>query len=197
MKEKVLIGAGGSAKDIKAHMNTPLIKCFVDDKYLDSKQKNLFSITEFNPDTMKALITVSNPEDRKQIYNKMPLDTEYYTFIHPSAQILSNNCVIGIGSFIGANCIITTNVVLGNHSQVNFGSSIGHDCKIKNFFTLAPGARLSGNCTINECVHIGANASVREKLTICKNVTIGLQSGVVRDINQSGIYVGSPVKKIS
>jgi len=34
------------------------------------------------------------------------------------------------------------------------------------------------------------------KTTICDNVTIGLNSGVVKDINEKGVYVGLPVRKI-
>ena len=37
MKEKVIIGAGGAAKELKAHMNQRDIKCFVDDDFFDFK----------------------------------------------------------------------------------------------------------------------------------------------------------------
>jgi len=43
---------------------------------------------------------------------------------------------------------------------------------------------------------MGNNSSIREKINICDNVTIGLNSGVVKDINEGGVYVGLPVKKI-
>jgi serine acetyltransferase len=55
---------------------------------------------------------------------------------------------------------------------------------------------LSGDVIIKDQVYIGTNSSVREKISICDNVTIGLNSGVVKDINESGTYVGSPLKKI-
>jgi serine acetyltransferase len=61
---------------------------------------------------------------------------------------------------------------------------------------MMPGSILSGDVIIKDQVYIGTNSSVREKISICDNVTIGLNSGVVKDINESGTYVGSPLKKI-
>ena len=37
---------------------------------------------------------------------------------------------------------------------------------------------------------------IREKISICDDVIIGLNSGVVGDIVESGVYVGTPAKKI-
>ena len=196
MKEKVLIGAGGFAREVRAHMNEYKMKCFVDQKYFQPNADNIFPISEFDPSRMQALIVVGEPHDRKTIFNRMPIETEYFTFIHPSAQLLGDDIVIGKGSFIAANCIITTNVHLGDHTQLNLSSTIGHDCRIGDFFTTAPGAKISGNCHLGKCVYVGTNASIREKINVCENVTIGLQAGVVKHINESGIYVGCPAKKI-
>ena len=80
--------------------------------------------------------------------------------------------------------------------QLNLHTTIGHDCIINDFFTTAPGVKISGNSMIGKCVYFGSNSSIKQKLKVCDNVTIGLNSGVVKDINESGIYGGVPVKKI-
>ena len=196
MKEKVLIGSGGFAREVRAHINNNKIKCFVDQKYFQLNDDNIFEMSEFDPSKMQALIVVGEPKHRKDILNRMPKETEFFTFIHPSAQLLGDDIVIGKGSFISANCIITTNVHLGDHTQLNLCSTIGHDCRIGDFFTSAPGSKISGNCHLGECVYVGTNASIREKVNVCDNVTIGLQAGVVQHIIESGIYVGCPAKKI-
>ena len=59
-----------------------------------------------------------------------------------------------------------------------------------------PGSIISGNCKIGNRVYLGTNSCIREKLSIGDDTIIGLSSGVVKDINKSGVYVGSPVKKI-
>jgi UDP-3-O-[3-hydroxymyristoyl] glucosamine N-acyltransferase len=61
---------------------------------------------------------------------------------------------------------------------------------------MMPGSIISGNCKIGNNVYIGSNSSVREKITICDNVIIGLNGGVVKNITKEGVYVGLPVKKI-
>jgi UDP-3-O-[3-hydroxymyristoyl] glucosamine N-acyltransferase len=59
-----------------------------------------------------------------------------------------------------------------------------------------PGSIVSGNVTLGNKVYLGTNSCIREKINICDNVTIGLITGVVKDITQSGVWVGSPIKKI-
>jgi sugar O-acyltransferase (sialic acid O-acetyltransferase NeuD family) len=156
----------------------------------------IYPLSQFDPDKMTALIVVGDPVDRKNIANRLPKETEYFTFIHKSAQILDLKVEIGAGSIITANCIITTNVKIGKHCHLNLMSTVGHDCIIGDFFTTAPGAKISGNCTIGECVYVGTNASIKEKLSIHSLVKIGLNSGVVKHIEEPGIYVGTPAKKI-
>lgn len=196
MKEKVLIGAGSFAREVRAHMNNFKMKCFVNQKYFQPNDDNILLMSEFDPLTMQALIVVGDPNDRKAIFNKMPIETEYFTFIHPSAQLLGDDIVTGIGTYISANCIITTNVHLGDHTQLNLSSTIGHDCVIGKFFTTAPGVNISGKCDFGERVYIGTNSSIKDKIHICDDVVIGLQAGVVKDINEPGVYVGCPAQKI-
>ena len=91
---------------------------------------------------------------------------------------------------------LTTNIKLGKHSHLNLQTTIGHDCNIGDFFTTAPGAKISGNCKIGDRVYIGTNSSTREKITICNDVTLGLNSGVIKNISDPGIYVGTPAIKV-
>ena len=196
MKEKVLIGSGGFAQEVKAHMNNFKMKCFVDDKYFSPNQDNTYLIKDFNPLKMQALIVVGDPSDRKKIFDSMPLNTEYFTFIHPTVQIMDDNIEVGEGSFIGANSILTTNIKLGKHALLNRGNHIGHDCLIQDYFSAMPGAIISGNVTIGDCVYMGTNSSIKEKINVCDKVIIGSNATVVKNITESGTYVGVPAKKI-
>jgi sugar O-acyltransferase (sialic acid O-acetyltransferase NeuD family) len=194
--KKALIGAGGFANEVKAQMGDFNMICFIDDEYYKPNDKNILPLSQFNPNDYEVLIAVGDPTDRKDIVNKLPKKTKYFTFIHPSVQILGNDVTIGDGSIICAGSIITTNCVIGNHTHLNLQTTIGHDCRIGDFFTTAPGAKVSGNCTIGNCVYIGTNVSIKQKIEICDNVIIGLNAGVVKNILISGTYVGVPAKKI-
>jgi sugar O-acyltransferase (sialic acid O-acetyltransferase NeuD family) len=192
---KALIGAGGFAREIKAHMSQPDMLCFVDEKYYTGEPYTK-KLSEFDPEIYEVLIAVGDPRDRFNIVQKLPKETKYFTFIHPSAIIIGKDVKIGEGSIVCAGSIITTNIKIGNHSHLNLHTTIGHDCIIGDYFTTAPGAKISGNCKIYDCVYIGTNASVRQKISIHSFSTIGMNAAVVKNIEQSGIYGGVPAKKI-
>jgi sugar O-acyltransferase (sialic acid O-acetyltransferase NeuD family) len=193
--KKALIGAGGHAREVQFQIGDPTIKCFVDDIYWKPNSDNIYPLSEFNPTVYEVLVAVGNSKDRYDIVNKLPDNTKYFTFIHPSAQILSP-ISIGKGSFIGANCILTCNITIGEHALLNRGNHIGHDTIIGDYFSAMPGAIVSGNCTIYDCVYLGTNSSIKEKITIHSLTTVGMNSCVVKHIKEPGTYVGIPAKKI-
>jgi UDP-3-O-[3-hydroxymyristoyl] glucosamine N-acyltransferase len=59
-----------------------------------------------------------------------------------------------------------------------------------------PGSVVSGNVIIYDCVYLGNNSSIKEKLSIHSLTTIGMNGAVVKHIEEPGTYVGVPVKKI-
>lgn len=190
--KKALIGYGGHAREVMAQMGINL-PCFVDDEYLND---NTISISKFDPNEYMVMVAISNCKSRNDIVNRLPKNTKYFSWIHPTALILGSDIEIGEGSFIGAYSILTTNIKIGNHSILNRGNQIGHDCLIGDFFSAMPGAIISGNVTINNRVYLGSNSSIREKLTIHDDVTIGLNTGVYKSINKSGIYVGQIIREL-
>jgi sugar O-acyltransferase (sialic acid O-acetyltransferase NeuD family) len=190
--KKALIGYGGHAREIISQIGEDLT-CFVDDKYVSEKTKPL---SEFNPNDYVVMVAVGNSKDRFDIVNRLPKDTKYFTWIHPTALIMGNDIEIGEGSFIGAYSILTTNIKLGKHALLNRSVQIGHDCEIGDYFSAMPGSIVSGNVNLGNNVYVGTNSSIREKISICNDVIIGLNSGVVKNINESGIYVGLPASKI-
>ena len=187
-----IFGYGGHAREVSAQIGKP-VTFYADNQYANDIIK---PISNFNPEEESMIIAVANSKDREKIVKKLPSNTKYFTFIHPTVQIISENIKIGVGSFIGMNTILTTNIELGDHTILNRGNQIGHDCIIGNYFSAMPGAIVSGNVTMGDCVYLGTNSSIKEKLKIYNNVIIGSNAAVVKDINASGVYVGVPVKKI-
>jgi sugar O-acyltransferase (sialic acid O-acetyltransferase NeuD family) len=193
--KQALIGAGGHAQEVRAHMGDFTMKCFVDDVYWKPNKDYIFPLSEFDPNEYEVLIAVGDSRTRYDMVNKLPKETKYFTYIHPSAQLLSP-ISIGEGSFIGANCVLTYNIKIGKHAILNRAVHIGHDCIIGDYFSAMPGVIVSGNVTIYDLVYIGTNSSIKEKLSIHSLSTIGLNSGIVKNINEPGTYVGIPSKKI-
>jgi UDP-3-O-[3-hydroxymyristoyl] glucosamine N-acyltransferase len=91
---------------------------------------------------------------------------------------------------------LTTNIKIGKHTLLNRGNQIGHDTTIGDYFSAMPGVIISGNCKIHDCVYIGTNVSIRQKISIHSLSTIGMNAAVVKDIESPGVYAGVPAKKI-
>lgn len=192
---KCIIGAGGLARDVLADyvcMYGKELPMYVHPEYVT---KDTYNLQELNFDKHEVIVAVGNPVDRKRIVESLPFGTKFWTFVSNKAFVMGN-VHIGQGSIICAGTILTQNIYIGEHTHLNLLSTIGHDTYVGNYFTAAPGAKISGNCSIKECVYVGTNSSVREKISICSNVTIGLNSGVVKNITQSGVYGGAPAKLI-
>ena len=188
--KKVLIGNGGHAREVMAQMGIKLLR-FVDDQYVD---EDTLPLSQFDPTKHTVMVAIANSKDRYDMVQKLPKETQFFTFIHPTALIMGD-VEIGEGSFIGAYSILTTNIKIGKHAILNRGNHIGHDCRIGDYFSAMPGAIVSGNVTIYSLVYMGTNSSIREKLSIHSLTKIGMNSAVVKHIERSGVYVGCPAIK--
>ena len=187
-----IYGYGGHAKEVAAQINQD-VTFFVDDKYVNQYTK---PISSFNPKEYLMMVAIGDSRTRYDMVQKLPKETNFFTFIHPSVLMLDKNIEIGEGSFIGANSILTTNIKIGKHAVLNRGNQIGHDTIIGDYFSAMPGAIVSGDVTIFDLVYIGTNSSIKEKVSIHSCTTIGLNSGVVKSIEEPGVYGGTPIKKL-
>jgi sugar O-acyltransferase (sialic acid O-acetyltransferase NeuD family) len=187
-----LFGYGGHAREAACQIEQE-VTFFVDDKYANDVAK---PISEFNPEEYMIIVAVADSKDRADIVAKLPKETKYFTFIHPSVHIMDDNIQVGVGSFIGANSILTTNIKLGNHALLNRGNHIGHDSVAGDFFSMMPNAVVGGNVTLGDNVYLGSCSNIREKINITSDVLIGMNAAVVKDITESGTYVGVPTQKI-
>lgn len=152
--------------------------------------------SEFDSAQHQMIIAVGEPSVRKKIVEQFPADTQYATVVHPTA-VISDWVVLGEGSIVTAGTIITCNIGIGKHAQLNLHTTVGHDCTIGDYFTTAPGAKISGICNFGDCVYFGTSASVRQGVKIVDNVTIGMGGVVVKDVLDSGVYVGNPLKPLA
>jgi sugar O-acyltransferase (sialic acid O-acetyltransferase NeuD family) len=190
--EKVLIGGGGHSREVMAQMGVKLDR-FVDDQYVKHSE-DVLPLSLFDPKKHIAMIAVADSRDRYDITQRLPKDTQFFTFIHPTA-LLIGDVKIGEGSFIGAYSILTTNINIGEHAILNRGNQIGHDCIIGNYFSAMPNAVVGGNVEIGDRVYMGSCSNIKEKIQITSDCVIGMNGAVVNNILESGTYVGVPCKK--
>jgi acetyltransferase-like isoleucine patch superfamily enzyme len=121
-------------------------------------------------------------------------------------------CEIGDNTFVGPFVEIQKDVSIGKNCKVQSHSficelvTIGNDCFIghgvmfiNDLFSEGGPARGDKkkwrSTLIGNNVSIGSNATILP-VSICDNVVIGAGAVVTKDIEQSGIYVGNPAKKM-
>ena len=197
--KKGIIGAGGFGREV--YWSLSMLErvdtiFFVDDEYWDNSNGKILPLSSFESDEYEVVVAIADPVHRQRMVESLPKNTKFFTHVHPTAQIHGGDVEIGEGSIICAGTIITTNVKIGKHAHLNLVTTIGHDCVIGDYFTTAPGVQISGNGKIGDRVYFGTRSCVKEKITICDDVIIGMNTGVIKHIFESGTYVGTPAKKI-
>lgn len=168
---------------------------FVEDSWYDGKKDYVHPISKLDIEEYEVMIAIGDPTVRERIVKSLPEETKFFTYVDPTS-IVDNSISIGEGTYIGPNSIVTTNVRIGDHALINRGCQIGHDTIMLDYVSMMPGSIVSGGCRVHDRVYLGTNSSIKEDTIVCSDVTIGLNAGVVKDINKSGTYVGTPAKKI-
>lgn len=201
-----IIGAGGFAQEVyncllqrleRDQIRNFTVDFVVDDQYFSETPifgKTPQRLSEYDFTTKSILIGIADVSVRSRIARQLNA-FHFGTLIHPSASI-GLNVSIGAGSIICQNVVLTCNIHLGAHTHLNLHTTIGHDCVIGDFFTTAPGVNISGSCTIGSHVYMGTQVAVREKIRIADHVTVGMGGMVLKNITESGVYIGFPVKKV-
>lgn len=199
MNRLIIIGAGGHGKVIadNALKNGYEKICFVDDNLkgdvIDFPVIGTSADIEYlNDGRTDFIIGVGNNTIRKAIAEKYQVN--WVSVIHPSAQI-AGNVIIGKGSVVMANAVINACAMVGEHCIINTGAIVEHDNVIENYVHLSPNVTLGGTVHIGAITHVGIGAIVKNNVNVCSLCIIGAGAVVVKDIEQSGTYIGAPAEK--
>ncbi len=114
--------------------------------------------------------------------------------IDPSARV-SKNARVGLSTYVGVNAIVNAQSHIGKGAIINTAAVVEHECEVQDFTHIAPAAVLCGNVRVGKGTFIGANASIRNNISICSDVILGAGSIVVKEIVEAGIYFGNPCKQ--
>ncbi|MBP3557002.1 MAG: acetyltransferase [Thermoguttaceae bacterium] len=117
------------------------------------------------------------------------------SLIHPNA-VVADDCVVGPGTAVMAGVVINPSVRIGAGCIVNTAASVDHDCVVEDFAHISVGARLAGTVSAGARSWIGIGATISNNIKICADCTIGAGAVVVKDIDEPGVYVGVPARKM-
>lgn len=132
---------------------------------------------------------------RKTIYEKCKQIAPMAKIIHSSCYI-DSSVKISPGTVILPGCVLDRNVAIGENVLLNIAVTVAHDSKINNHSFLSPRVAIAGFSIVGECCMVGINSTIIDNISICDNVLIGGGAIIVKNIEQSGLYVGNPARCI-
>ena len=210
MNDLVIIGAGDTGRelvDLVQRIN--YVNChwnmigFVDDnaalqgKIIEGYPVlgNIEWLNNANKEVF-AICSISNGQIKKKMVEKIVNDNvKWATLVDPNVQFFKESSC-GEGSILYSGTVLAIHATIGRHVYLSLNCTVGHDSVIGDYCCAFPGVNISGKVDADECVDFGTGTKVIQGKHICKNVTFGAGSVVVKDIEEPGTYVGVPVKKI-
>jgi sugar O-acyltransferase (sialic acid O-acetyltransferase NeuD family) len=210
MKNIVIIGAGGLAKEIKYLIDAINrqkqewhLLGFIDnwgkqkgDGIVDGYQVigNTEDFNKINED-IYGVIGVGFPGWIKEIIGLLNNPkAKYPNLIHPSVEI--NTQTIGTGNIICFGSGISCNVEIDSFNLINVKCYVGHDVKIGSYNVFNPNTQIAGSVIIGNQNLWGMNSSIFQGLKVGSNNVIGASSFVKKNVKNGETLVGVPAKNI-
>lgn len=132
---------------------------------------------------------------RKQLFDRFSGLIPFGKIIHSTSwvdatAIISEGCVIYPSCCIDAHAFVNANTIL------NVGCTVAHDTIIGKHCFLSPRVALAGFITVEEMCIIGINSTIIDNIKVKNSTQIGGGTVVIKNIENSGLYVGNPAKFI-
>ena len=119
----------------------------------------------------------------------------YLTVIHPRVQIPSG-CTVGAGSILLEGVVLTADIRVGAHVVAMPHVTLTHDDVVDDFATLCAGVCLGGAVRVGSGAYLGMSSSVRERVVVGRDATLGMGSVLLRDLPAEQTWAGAPARPL-
>lgn len=197
-KSIIIYGCGGHARSLAdvAISNGVTDIIFIDKNARENETLFGFRVLQSLPTIKYAncIVAIGENQQRAIIFETLKKQ-DIITLIAKNAYI-GCNANVAIGTFVAQGAHLGPNSVIGENTIINTRSVIEHDCIVGNHSHISVNSVMAGKSVVGDFVMIGAGATVIDNIKICSHVVIGSGAVVVNDIDEPGVYVGVPAKKI-
>lgn len=125
---------------------------------------------------------------RKKIVSQFSLKGyNFYSFIHPSAQLYCDE--IGVGNIIFEGVIAEKFSKIGNFNVIFSHVSISHHCKIGNYIHFAPAVAMGGNTIVHDNCFLGINSTIRDNIILADFTLVGSGTYISKNTDYGSVIV--------
>lgn len=145
---------------------------------------------------INTIYRIDGQDKRIALFENLNLPEEQLaTFIHPRSYI-AGSTEIGPGCVVMPNVSISPGTRLGCCCLIMVNANVGHNIWIGNHCHFAAQSCLGAYLEVEDGVHIGLNASVRENLKLGKCSALGMGGVLLDDMKPFEIWGGVPARFI-
>ena len=108
---------------------------------------------------------------------------------------VSKSAEIGEGTVVMHQAVVNADAHIGKGCIINTFANIEHDVKIGDFCHVSTGAMINGEAIIGNGSFVGSQTVVNQCVTVKENIVVASGSVVHKDLRESGIYAGNPLKR--
>lgn len=201
-KSLLILGFGGHARSVA----DIALACgyekllFVDDNAQDGESLLGFPVIKtakgLAPEEWQGFAASGDNDRRRQQCDVIvQLGLDLATLVSPTA-------TLGVGSQIGPGCLVAHHAHLGPMARVgkgcilNTGAIVEHECVVGDYSHVSIQAAIAGRSVLGAYSMLGANACIIDGVRVSDWVTIGAGALVHRHIDEPGVYVGVPAKRL-
>ena len=134
-------------------------------------------------------------ELRTALFKRFSGHIPFGKMIHPSAYV-DPSCHVGEGAVLLPGCVLDRNVSIGPNVLLNTGVRIAHDSRVGGHTFVAPAVAMAGFVQVGQGCNLGINTTVIDNITIVDGVRTGGGTVVIKNLIESGLYVGAPARFI-
>jgi sugar O-acyltransferase (sialic acid O-acetyltransferase NeuD family) len=133
---------------------------------------------------------------RERLYDWLQRQGVAVATLTSMTAIVSSSASIGAGTVTGNLALIQASATVGRNCIVNSRALVEHDASIGSHVHLATGSIVNGGCAVGDRSLIGSGAVVNHGIVICADAIVGSGAVVTGDIDEPGVYIGVPARKV-
>jgi sugar O-acyltransferase (sialic acid O-acetyltransferase NeuD family) len=209
MEKVVMVGASGLAREVLSLTRrgaSHVVFGVLDDGWADMAD-SFAGVPVLGPIEraieyvdIKLLVCVGSGAVRENIVERLAVlgvgPASYTSVLDPTVSDHGHS-LIGPGSIILANTVLTTDVTVGSHVVIMPNVTVTHGDAIEDFATIASGVALGGEVRIGRGAYIGMNASVRQRVDVGAYSVLGMGAALLVPLPEHEVWAGVPAGRLT